>query len=362
MALDAIRNTAYEAALRRVVTPETVVLDVGAGTGIHGLLAAKLGAKSVYLVEPEDIIAVAEETVRAHGWDDRVHCIHRRMEEVTLPEPVDVIVSVLTGNFLLTEDLLPTLLHARDTALKPGGILIPDVAVMEAVPVSAPHLHRREISAWSDPQVGLDMSAARGYAANTVFYRSDELADAVYLAEPRPLHTLDLSKDEYDTLRSTVSYTITQSGECHGWVGWLRIHLGDAWLSTSPRDPSVHWTPAFLPLDPPVAVKVGERVSFELTRAPHGDWTWTIESESGRQRHSTFLGTPMKASTVQKADLDYAPALNPDGEAMAHVLRHCDASTNVTEIAQSLVERFPSRYRTSQDAVRFVQQTIKRYC
>ncbi len=65
-------NEAYAAALKAVITPESVVLDLGAGLGIHGLLAAQLGAKRVYLVEPEDIIAVTQEIAQADGYGDRV--------------------------------------------------------------------------------------------------------------------------------------------------------------------------------------------------------------------------------------------------------------------------------------------------
>src|SRR4029079_14501434 len=105
MALDAGRNEAYARALAAAITPDSVVLDLGAGTGVHGLMAARLGARRVYLVEPEDIIALAEENVRANGLQDVVRCIQGRIEDVTLPEPVDVIVSVLTGNFLIPEPL-----------------------------------------------------------------------------------------------------------------------------------------------------------------------------------------------------------------------------------------------------------------
>ena len=92
MALDTVRNDGYAAALGRVVGPDTVVLDLGAGTGIHGLMAARMGARRVYLVEPEDIISVAEEIAEANGLRDRVQCIQGRIEDVSLPEPVDVIV------------------------------------------------------------------------------------------------------------------------------------------------------------------------------------------------------------------------------------------------------------------------------
>ena len=184
MALDAGRNEAYARALAAAITPDSVVLDLGAGTGVHGLMAARLGARRVYLVEPEDIIALAEENVRANGLQDVVRCIQGRVEDVTLPEPVDVIVSALTGNFLLTEDLLPVLFHARDRFLRPGGHLIPGAATMEVMPVTAEALHEREIASWSRPQQGVDLGAARPYAANTLFYRTEGFEALTELADP----------------------------------------------------------------------------------------------------------------------------------------------------------------------------------
>ena len=361
MALDATRNQLYREALQQVVRPDSVVLDLGAGTGIHGLIAARLGAKRVYLVEPEDILAVAEEIIAVNGLQDRVRCLRGRLEDIQLPEPVDIIVSTVTGNFLLTEDLLPTLFHARDTALKPGGLLIPGAATMEATPVSAPTIHAREIAGWSASAEGIDLSPARSYAANSVFYRLEELRDVKYLAEPRVLQTFDFSRDNDTNVHIDAAYEITQSGVCHGWVGWFSMKLGDRWVSTSPRDEPLHWSPAFLPLDPPVAFEQGERVSFALDRAPFGDWTWRIRSATTDQRHSTLLSAPMDAATLRKAVVDYAPSLNVDGRALAQVLAQCDGSVSARTIAQSLCARYPERYHSAAEALAFVQRIIKRY-
>jgi len=41
------------------------------------------------------------------------------------------------------------------------------------MPVTAAALHEREIASWSRPQHGIDLGAARSYAANTLFYRTD---------------------------------------------------------------------------------------------------------------------------------------------------------------------------------------------
>ena len=197
MALDSVRNDAYTAALSRVITRDSVVLDLGAGTGVLGLIAARLGARRVYLVEPGDIISVAEEIVAANDLQDRVQCLHGRIEDVAVPEPVDVIVSVMTGNFLLAEDLLPVLFHARDTVLKPGGKLVPDGALMEAALVSAPEVHATHVSGWSNVSHGVDLSAARAYAANNVYYGPTLLRNAAFLSQPATVLALDLSSCQY---------------------------------------------------------------------------------------------------------------------------------------------------------------------
>jgi len=361
MALDARRNEAYRAALERAIGPDTVVLDLGAGTGVLGILAARLGARRVYLVEPEDIVLVAEELVAANGLQDRVRCLQGRVEDVQLPEQVDVIVSVLTGNFLLTEDLLPTLFHARDTVLKPGGQLIPARAAMEAVPVSAPAVHEREIAGWSAAQHGVDLSAAREYAANTIFYRHDELRDVTPLSAPCSLHTVDLSRDSYDSVRIDATYEITTSGVCHGWIGWLNLDLGGEWLSTSPFEPRVHWSSAYLPLDPPMAFERGERVTFALDRAPFGDWTWSVVCGAGRQQHSTLLSAPMTAASLKKAGIGFTPTLNADGRVLSDLLALCDGSEPVISIARRLAEQYPGRYRSHSEALAAVQRIVKRY-
>jgi precorrin-6B methylase 2 len=361
MALDVRRNAAYRDALAAIIRPDSVVLDLGAGTGVLGMMAARLGARRVYLVEPEEIVSVAEELVAANGLQDRVRCIRGRIEDVQLPERVDVIVSVLTGNFLLTEDLLPTLFHARDSWLEPGGQLIPGAASMEAVPVSAPAVHEREVASWSAAQHGVDLSVARAYAANTIFYRHEQLRDVTPLAEPQVLHTVDLVRDGYEGVSIATTAEIRASGPCHGWIGWLNLKLGDAWLSTSPFEPRIHWSAAYLPLDPPMTFERGERVGFSLDRAPFGDWTWTVTSAAGRQQHSTLLSSPMTAESLQKAARGYAPALNADGRIMNDLLSRCDGSHSVDAIARWLVERHPTRFRSPTEALSFAQRMTRHF-
>lgn len=361
MTLDYRRNQAYAEALAKVITPESVVLDLGAGLGIHGLLAAQLGAKRVYLVEPEDIIAVAAQLSQVNGYGDRVKCIQGKIEEVHLPEPVDVIISVFTGNFLLEEDLLPALFYARDKYLKPNGVLVPQGAVMEAVPVSVPSLHQEEIGIWSETYMGIDFQPAQTYASNAIYYYKQALSKSQYLARPASLLQLDFDRSQSTHCQVEVTHTITESGLCHGWAGWFKMQLGEKWISTAPHEPPLHWSAAFLPLDPPINMTVGEQVTFRLQRPSFGDWSWQVQTSTTVQQHSTFFSVPMTLKSLKIASLDYQPHLTDQGQAALYVLSHSDGSSSVHQLSNYLVDNYPALFLDFKQALKFVQSLIKQY-
>jgi SAM-dependent methyltransferase len=361
MALDAIRNEAYFQELTKIITPESVVLDVGAGLGIHGLLAAKLGAKRVYLVEPEVIITVAKEISDSNGFGDRVICLKGTIEEVEIPEKVDVITSVFTGNFLLEEDLLPSLFYARDRYLKPGGVLLPQAGIMEAAPVYAPELYETDLEIWSKPHFGIDHSAARAYINQSVFFYPKKIDEAQYLSEPIELFALDFHQDTDTNCQISTEYTITESGLCHGWAGWFKMRLGDNWLSTAPHEPSLHWGQAFLPLDPPIPFTVGEKVLFTLQRPPFADWSWTVTTAHTQQSRSTFFSMPLTLAMIKKTSLGYQPQVNTQGEAALYVLSHSDGHNSVEVLSDALTQKYPQLFPNQQKAVSFVQNIISSY-
>ncbi len=69
---DSVRMRAYYEALRRTVRPDSVVVDIGAGTGIFSLLACQLGAQRVYAIDPTPWISVGKEMAAANGFADRI--------------------------------------------------------------------------------------------------------------------------------------------------------------------------------------------------------------------------------------------------------------------------------------------------
>src|SRR5579862_7561614 len=99
MLADPHRLHAYDAALKDTVTSDSVVLDLGAGTGILGLLACRAGARRVYSVDDAGIIQTAREICRANAQAGRVVHIKGLSTRVEIPEKVDVVVADQIGRF-----------------------------------------------------------------------------------------------------------------------------------------------------------------------------------------------------------------------------------------------------------------------
>jgi type I protein arginine methyltransferase len=295
MLRDRARIEAYRRALSAVITPASVVLDVGAGLGTFSVLAAKLGAARVYAVEPADVIAVAEEIARANGVADRIRFIQARVEKAELPEQADVIVSDLASALPLFEAHLTVIAGVRERFLKPGGVLIPGSARLFCAPVGSAAIHAGIVEVWhSVPDV--DFGPAVAMALQTPHARIVKPEDLA--GEPRVWGELD-----YTTLNSpnvTGSAEWETAATVYGIALWFENTLhGEVRSSSGPWSPgSVHATmvlplveplePGRLRLDIEAALADGRYVTT---------WHARTERQAGR-RQSTFLSEPRSAASL----------------------------------------------------------------
>ncbi len=361
MFFDELRNSYYLDAIKNVVNKDSVVLDLGAGLGVLGLMALSAGAKKVYLVEPASIINTTKMLIKENGLSDRVECIEGTIEEVELPEKVDIILSVFTGNFLLSEDLLPSLFYARDKFLVSGGKLIPDRAKMFTVPVSAAEYYAKHIDCWSDSLENVDFGLVRKFAVNSIYTDKPKKRQVKFLAEQSEIFELDFMSATEATCRSCIEVEIINNGELHGWLGWFDARMGDKWLSTSPKSKQMHWGQIFLPLAEPINVKKDENVSFELNRPEFGEWSWIVEAGGKRQKHSTFLSEPISNLNIMKQSNIYKPLLSNKGKITQKILALFNQSLSTEEIIVKVKQDYPSYFSTYVQAEKFVKNMVDRY-
>ena len=127
---DEIRNAAYDAALRRAMRPGMRVLDIGSGTGLLALMAARAGAAEVITCEMNPAIAeAARKVIAANGYGDRIRVIAKHSADLDVTKdlggPVDLLVSEIVSNDMLSEAALPAHEQAVRRLLKPGARIIP---------------------------------------------------------------------------------------------------------------------------------------------------------------------------------------------------------------------------------------------
>ena len=144
MVNDHRRNDAYEAAIRTAVARAgqgSRVLDIGSGSGLLGLMAARAGAEGVTGVERVGALAECARAVAgANGLDGRVQIVHAESTEVA-PEALaggrraDLLVSEILDDGLLGEHVLPSVADARARLLAPGAPVIPSAATVWAAAI-----------------------------------------------------------------------------------------------------------------------------------------------------------------------------------------------------------------------------------
>ncbi|NCF29131.1 MAG: methyltransferase domain-containing protein [Gammaproteobacteria bacterium] len=354
MIADSVRTEAYARALRDAVNPDSAVLDIGTGTGLLALLACRYGARRVYAVEPSDAIALAREIARANGYAERITFIQGMSERVTLPEPVDIIVSDIRGVLPLCQRSVQSVLDARRRLLAPGGILIPGRDLLMVALIDAPNLYEKHALPWDAPIHGLDMTAARRFVNNT--WHNGRATPEQLLVAPKRWGELDYATFESPDVRGDVSWTAERTGIAHGLSVWFDSKLAPgAAFSNAPDHPRLIYGSGFFPLSEPVAVNEGDRINVSLRADLVGEdytWSWNTKirasecSEEVRAdfKQSSFYSSPMLQAELHKRAANHRPTLTEDGEIALQILQLMHEKCTLEHIARQICARFPARF------------------
>jgi type I protein arginine methyltransferase len=251
------------------------VLDVGCGTGILCLFAAKAGARKVIGIDMSEIVEQAREIVDLNGYKDRITLIKGKVEEVELPEgveKVDIIISEWMGYFLLYESMLNTVLHARDRWLVPGGLILPDKASLSLVAIEDAEYRDEKINFW-DSVYGFKMTPIKKIALLEPLV--DTVEPAALISEPCAVLSLDLNTCTVADLSFSAPFRleISRDDYCHALVAYFDIEFTHIHktvrFSTSPRAKYTHWKQTVFYLDHILTACKGEVLEGHIHCAPN---------------------------------------------------------------------------------------------
>jgi predicted RNA methylase len=242
---DASRNRAFYSALEEHITSDSTVLDIGAGTGIWAIVAARLGARRVVAVERDEmLIPIIRSLIRENGVEGRIEVIKGDSRQLKLGERFDVIISETIGNQAFEEDIVPIMVDARKRFLKPNGTLIPSSVRLIAAAARVKKAHKKI-------PAGVPLKAAYFETLNLnipiVLINKSRLKT---LSKPEVMFEADLTKirSAPDMSKMTARWKMSDLSQVNCFAIWAELTLtGDSKLSTVDTS---SWSPVVYPIKP----------------------------------------------------------------------------------------------------------------
>ena len=336
---DPHRVAAYERAIRQVVRPGSVVLDVGTGTGLLAIIAARCGARKVHAVESMPIHQAAQALVSANGVSDRVVIHNADVRSMAAIEPVDVIISDFMGRWVLDDQMVGAIRTAVERWLKPAGVVIPSHVKMLAAPVEISRFAALDV--WTGSVAGVDLSPLAGRAMQQCYGAA--LGPDAVLSQPqvyKKLVTDHLDGLDWD---ETLTWTIQRAGHVRGLAGWFDAQLSNGvHLTTSPGI-QTHWAQYLLPT-PMMAVQTGDTLAARI-RLVEGMWTWAgavmrggsvIHQFDHGQLDSQDLGALRISDRPLIPSLERAEAWNAEGSRRYEAGDYAGAAASFAKAVQHI--------------------------
>ncbi len=250
MLRDGLRNAAYRTAIERFA-PGRVVLDIGTGSGLLAMMAARAGAAHVYACEASPLLtASARAVIAANGLADRITLFDRHSTDLDrvrdLGGGVDLVVSEVFCHTLIGEGVLGSLAHARAELAAPGALFLPERASIEVALAEFPPF-RADIGAVE----GFDLGAFAPHLHTARHRPADD--PALHLrSAPGSLFAFDFTGGPLPATGAAETTLVSDGGRVTGLAQWLRLTFAeDITYENRPGSaPDLHWVIGLAPCAP----------------------------------------------------------------------------------------------------------------
>lgn len=248
---DEARNAAYDAALRRAIQPgHSRVFEIGAGTGLLAMMAARAGAASVVTCEANPVVArMSTDVIAANGLSGRVRVVAKHSTAVDadtdLGGPADVLVSEIFSNDTVGEGAIPAIEDARRRLLTRDARVIPMRVRVVVALAEDRGIDRRRVSTVA----GFDLSRFNAVAAPSYQIQADAPRLALH-SRPATLFTFDYEHQTSFAPQLSAATLTATTGRVNGVAQWIALDMdGEQTYEVRPdvRAPSC-WAVMFHPL------------------------------------------------------------------------------------------------------------------
>ncbi|TXT55858.1 MAG: hypothetical protein BAJATHORv1_30241 [Candidatus Thorarchaeota archaeon] len=241
----------FKQALEQVITPDTYCIDIGTGTGILAILAAKIGAKKVTAIDinPESI-EYAKKSAELNNVGRKIEFVRTHFKDFIPPDRADVVTCEMLSSMLFIEQQIPASYEIVQKMMKPGGILVPSRATVFLVPVES------------------EFQWNRFTYGNLSFPKVPQTTSKRVIRDLAPLQILEefdfYQIKEYQKVERKLEFKIDETGSVHGLVGMFEAEL----LPKIKLTMDDGWRELFLPLENNIEVKEGDIIQIDISYIP----------------------------------------------------------------------------------------------
>lgn len=359
---DLVRRSRYQAAVARVIRGGEHVVDLGAGSGVLGLMCLKAGAEMVYTIDSTSMIEVARRALAAAGYGAKSVMINSLSTRASLPAKVDLVICDQVGFFGFDAGIVEYLADAQRRFLKPGGITIPRRIDLLLAPIQSERCNNIA-RGWRSERVPEEFHWVDELSVNSkhsVDFLPDEL-----LAPAATLGGIELGIDQREYFEWSVEIQIDRAGTMHGLGGWFDCELAEGVrMTNSPTAPDrIQRSQAFLPLAEPLPVSAGDVICSTIMARP-GDnlLSWQVGKQGSSKvfSQSTWFGNLISESEIALRDPAHVPRLKDYGRARNAILGLCDGVRSVSEIEAAVRTLHSGLFHSGPELSRFVASVLAR--
>lgn len=265
---DTGRNDAFERAIKVALEKEgrqARVLDIGTGSGLLSMMAARAGATKIDTCEQVSVIAeTAERIIAANHLQQHIRVIHKRSSELEigpdLEQRADILVSELISSDLLAEGVLDTFADAHARLLRPNATMIPHAATAIGCLAESAVLHKYAFVA---DVSGFDLSLFSALAPARLPVHG-MMTNWRRLSDDFDIVRIDLTTPTFEPELQKIAITATADGEAVGVIQWISLDLAEGVTFTNhPNDYSDGgWLQILHTFPRPIRVAKGERLEL----------------------------------------------------------------------------------------------------
>ncbi len=252
----------FRQAIERTISPNEYVIDLGTGSGILAILAARKGARVTAIDANAESLKYARAAAELNGVGENIEFVHSHFSDFEPEEKADVVLCEMLSSVMLIEQQIPASRYAVKHLLKPNGRIIPQEVILFVIPVQNEILWNRfNIEDLKFPRIP----------------QTAEREQSIDLADLQELEKIDLTKvsDQPMSIDKHLNFEIVQSGTVHGILGMFESKLYEDITLTMDDG----WRELFMPLPESVDVKAGTKLDVRVSFRPGEYDSLNIEIE-----------------------------------------------------------------------------------